>query len=224
MHKFFKYFMLLMTVYTFMGLSTLQNISYFTNWMGDVTIKLNITASEEESETSNSNEVKEVKEVLFNHRNKLAISQYNNVLNLEFSNHKSYDLFGTFKFDMSLPLQSKNEIYTNYLTPRMSLRYSPNGNNDISSKDIKLNYNNAFSLNRIRSDSQVEGDEALTIGLEFQKEKNMIGNVLEFRIGNVLKAKNSNNLPKKSKLNEIINAILQMTIFTYTEILLIDFE
>ena len=53
----------------------------------------------------------------------------------------------------------------------MSLRYSPNGNNDISSKDIKLNYNNAFSLNRIRSDSQVEGDEALTIGLEFQKKK-----------------------------------------------------
>jgi|SRR5690554_8139179 len=81
--------MLLMTVYTFMGLSTLQNISYFTDWMGDVTIKLNITASEEESETSNSNEVKEVKEVLFNHRNKLAISQYNNVLNLEFSNHRS---------------------------------------------------------------------------------------------------------------------------------------
>ena len=103
---------------------------------------------------------------------------------------------------MSLPLQSRNEVYTNYLTPRMSLRYSPNGNNDISSKDIKLNYNNAFSLNRIRSDSQVEGDEALTIGLEFQKEKDVIGNVLEFRIGNVLKAKNSNNLPKKSKLNE----------------------
>ena len=134
----------------------------------------------------------------------LLLKNTNNHTNnsTEFSNHKNYDVFGTFKYDMSLPLQSRNEVYTNYLTPRMSLRYSPNGNNDISSKDIKLNYNNAFSLNRIRSDSQVEGDEALTIGLEFQKEKDVIGNVLEFRIGNVLKAKNSNNLPKKSKLNE----------------------
>ena len=121
----------------------------------------------------------------------LLLKNTNNHTNnsTEFSNHKNYDVFGTFKFDMSLPLQSRNEVYTNYLTPRMSLRYSPNGNNDISSKDIKLNYNNAFSLNRIRSDSQVEGDEAITIGLEFQKEKDVIGNVLEFRIGNVLKAK-----------------------------------
>ena len=47
--------------------------------------------------------------------------------------------------------------YTNYLTPRMSLRYSPNGNNDISSKDIKLNYNNAFSLNELDQTHKLRG-------------------------------------------------------------------
>ena len=39
--------------------------------------------------------------------------------------------------------------YKHFLKPKISLRYSPNGNNDISSKDVLLNYDNVFSLNRI---------------------------------------------------------------------------
>ncbi len=89
LHKRYTYFMLLITAYTFIGLSTLQNISYFTEWMGDVKITLSITASEEESETSNSSEVKEVKEVFHNERNKSVLSQYNTILNLELVNHKN---------------------------------------------------------------------------------------------------------------------------------------
>lgn len=86
MHKRYTYFMLVITAYTFIGLSTLQNISYFTDWMGDVKVTLSITASEEESETSISNEVKEV---LHNERNKFALIQYNTILNLELVNHKN---------------------------------------------------------------------------------------------------------------------------------------
>jgi hypothetical protein len=89
LHKRYTYFMLVITAYTFIGLSTLQNISYFTDWMGDVKITLSITASEEESETSNSSEVKEVKEVFHNERNKFALEQYNTILNLELTNHKN---------------------------------------------------------------------------------------------------------------------------------------
>lgn len=57
------YLMLLVSVFTFFGLSGIQNISYFTDWMGDVKISFNVTAEEEENEGS-SNEIKEVKEKL----------------------------------------------------------------------------------------------------------------------------------------------------------------
>ena len=60
--------------------------------------------------------------------------------------------------------------YTNFLKPKMSFRYSPNGNRNITSKDIRLNYDNVYSLNRIGSNYQVEGGESLTLGLEFQRE------------------------------------------------------
>ena len=108
----------------------------------------------------------------------------------DFSDDKSYNLFGTAKLDLSLPLQKKLEEHTNYLTPRLSLRYSPNGNEDISSNNLILNYNNVFNLDRIGTSSQVEADDALTIGLEFQRERNMIGNMFEFRVANVIKRKN----------------------------------
>ena len=87
-----------------------------------------------------------------------------------FKENSNYDLYGTFKYDISLPLQKIMDKYKHYLTPRISLRYSPNDNSDISSKNILLNYNNVFGLNRIGTSHEVEGGESLTAGLEFKRE------------------------------------------------------
>ena len=118
------------------------------------------------------------------------------------SYNENYDLFGTIKFDTSYPLQKNLGEVINYLTPRISIRYSPNGNEDISSNNLILNYDNVFNLNRIGTSSQVEGDESLTVGLEYQKEKDEFGKILEFRIANVVKPKKNKKHPKKSKLNQ----------------------
>ena len=114
----------------------------------------------------------------------------------------NYNLFSTIKLDTSFPLQKKMENYTHYIKPIMSFRYSPNGNNDLSNKDIMLNYNNVFNLNRINTSSEVEGGEALSLGLEFKRKNNEGLNILDFKIANVLKAKEDHKLPTKSKLNK----------------------
>lgn len=54
--------MLLVSTFTFFGLSGIQNLSYFTDLLGDQRITINLNASEEENETSNNEEVKEAKE------------------------------------------------------------------------------------------------------------------------------------------------------------------
>ena len=135
---------------------------------------------------------------------KLLLKNTNNYTNNspEFSDEKNYDLFGSAKIDFSLPLQKIMENYTNYFTPKVSFRYSPNGNDNMSSKNLIINYDNAFNLNRINTNSQVEGDESLTIGLEFERERNFEDSIFVFRIGNVLKSKKNRKLPRKSKLNE----------------------
>ncbi len=119
-----------------------------------------------------------------------------------FDENKNYDLFTTLKYDLSLPLQKKLKKANHFLKPIASFRYSPNGNTNLSSKDISLNYDNVFGMNRINTNSQVEGGESLTLGLEFFRENNIDGRVFDFKVANVIKAKKDLNLPSKSKLDQ----------------------
>ena len=119
-----------------------------------------------------------------------------------FDDNTNYNLFGTLKFDARLPLQKSYDKYNHFLTPVVSIMHSPNGNNDISSKDLTLNYNNVFNLNRISATDQVEGGESLSLGLEFKRSDLNGSDILNFRIANVIKADENANLPTKSKLNK----------------------
>ena len=119
-----------------------------------------------------------------------------------FRENGNYDLYGTLKLDGSMPLSKQLDNYTHFLKPIASFRYSPNGNKDITSKDILLNYDNVFSLNRIGVSDQVEGGDALSMGLEF-KRTNINGfDIIDFKIANVFKSKENIKLPTKSKLNQ----------------------
>ena len=73
-----------------------------------------------------------------------------------FEDNSNYNLYGTFKIDNSYPLINKTENFTNYLNPILSFRYSPNNNSNLSNKDIILDYNRVFDLNRIGSNYEVE--------------------------------------------------------------------
>ena len=119
-----------------------------------------------------------------------------------FEENGNYDLFGTIKLSSALPLRQIKNDYINYLTPRVSFRYSPNGNTDLSAKDIILNYDSAFDLNRIGTNYQVEGGESLSLGLEYKKTDYLGNNILDFRFANVLKPTENIKLPRKSKLNK----------------------
>ena len=127
-------------------------------------------------------------------------SYANNSANFE--ENSNNDLFGTFKIQSSLPLKKELKKHINILKPTASLRYSPNGNSDISSKDIIINYDNVFNMNRIGSQHQVEGGEALTLGLEFKRTNTESLNDLKIKVANVLKYKENIKLPTKSKLNK----------------------
>ena len=84
------------------------------------------------------------------------------------------DLFGILKIDSSFPMQKKMKNFTNFLKPVASLRYSPNGNSDLSNNQTLLDYNSVFSLNRLGSTSKVEGGGSLSLGLEFSKKIMMV--------------------------------------------------
>ncbi len=141
-----------------------------------------------------------------------------------FEENENYDLYGTIKFDGSLPLKKKMDDAIHFLKPIASFRYSPNGNSDISSKSVLLNYNNVFSLNRIGVSDQVEGGESLSLGLEFKRTDLAGSDILDFKIANVIKPKENINLPSKSKLNKTRSDLFGTVKYNFTDNLKIGYD
>ncbi len=151
----------------------------------------------------NSNEFITKKGVISNYNFLLKNSNTYSKNSQNFDEDSDYKLFGSLKFDSRLPLKKRSENFIDYLTPILSMRYSPNNNTDLTNKDILLDYNSVFDLNRIGSNHEVEGGESITLGLDLKRDRLYSKkNIYNLKIANVLRINENSKLPKKSKLNE----------------------
>ncbi len=110
------------------------------------------------------------------------------------------EILSNFLYDVSLPLKKSEEKFTKFLTPKLSVRYSPNKTKNIQSLDRQLNIDNIFSLNRIGTNDDIEGGSSLTIGNEFLIKNKDQSDVFSFDIGTVFREKENENLPTNSTL------------------------
>ena len=61
-------------------------------------------------------------------------------------------------YDVDLPLIKNDKKYKNFLTPKFSLRHSPNDSKNLKDEDRLLSVDNIFSLNRIGYDQSIEAE------------------------------------------------------------------
>jgi LPS-assembly protein len=110
------------------------------------------------------------------------------------------EILSNFIYDISLPLKKAERKFTKFLTPKISMRYSPNNTKNIQTSDSRLNIDNIFSINRIGTNDDIESGTSLTIGSEFLvKNKNNL-DFLSFDIGSVFRKRENENLPSNSTL------------------------
>ena len=119
-----------------------------------------------------------------------------------YTEKEEYEVFGSLLLKSSFPLKKVNEYSKNYLKPIIALRYSPNDTKNISDKDVRIDYNNIFSLNRIGNNEIVEGGKSASIGLEFEKRDLQDEKFVGFNIAHSIREKQNNNLPTKSNLTD----------------------
>ena len=91
-------------------------------------------------------------------------------------------MFGSFLVNTELPMKRINKSGNDFLKPILSFRYSPNNTKNISNKDLRLSYDNIFSLNRIGTNEIVEGGKSLSLGIEYKKQDNDNNNFFEFKL------------------------------------------
>ncbi len=114
----------------------------------------------------------------------------------------STDLYQSILFRSELPLIKKTDSFNNYLKPIFVTRYSPNNSKNIADKDLRLTYDNIFSLNRIGSNRNVEEGGSISLGIEYDIDDKQNNNILNFKLANSISDKKRNNLPRKTKLDQ----------------------
>ena len=120
----------------------------------------------------------------------------------EYKSSPQIELMGNVEFLSTYPLIKTNEIFKDYLTPKISLRFNSSDMKDYSSSDKKININNIFSNNRLGITDSFEAGRSLTLGLDFKKEKlENINKYFEIKLGTVIRDKEEKNIPKISTLN-----------------------
>jgi len=121
---------------------------------------------------------------------------------------EDYDVYGTLITETSLPMKKISESSINYLKPIISFRYSPNDTKNISSNDVRLTYDNIFTLNRIGNNEVVEGGKSISLGIEYEKFDLNNKNIFSLNLANTIRDKKNHNLPTKTKLNQKMSDIV----------------
>jgi len=119
-------------------------------------------------------------------------------------------MLSLFIFESSYPLLREGLNFNNYLTPKLSLRYSPNSMKNLKSEDRRIDINNIFSLDRIGYSSTVESGQSLTVGAEYLKSRKINNkgeneyptDLLKLSLATVFRDEINENMPNTSSLGE----------------------
>jgi len=128
----------------------------------------------------------------------------------KFKNKTQSEMLSLFIFESSYPLLREGLNFNNYLTPKLSLRYSPNSMKNLKSEDRRIDINNIFSLDRIGYSSTVESGQSLTVGAEYLKSRKINNkgeneyptDLLKLSLATVFRDEINENMPNTSSLGE----------------------
>ena len=152
------------------------------------------------------------------------IKQDNTFTSTPIDDTDTNDLYQTILFRSELPLIKQTDKFNTYLKPILVTRFSPNDSKNIANKDLRLTYDNIFSLNRISSKRNIEEGGSISLGIEYNIDDKQNNKILSFKIANSISDKKKNNLPTKSKLNEKRSDIVGKLDFKATQMLDVNYN
>lgn len=188
--------------------------------------------------STNVKEVSQINDLLFSSREFLLKGIFENNfkfliknVNTDGKNSTKYksktqsEIFSNFIYDISIPLKKDEAKYLKYITPKLSLRYSPDNTKNISTEDRYLNIDNIYSINRIGFNDTIEGGTSLTLGNEYSiKDNKSEKNIFNFDIATIFRDNQNNSLPLKSSLNKTQSDIVGSFVYNFNDHLNFEYD
>ena len=132
----------------------------------------------------------------------------------EYSNDFTNKNFVSTNYTTSYPLKKENTNFNSNLSPKLSLRYSPFDNENISSLNRKINTTNLFANNRLSLTDSLEGGQSLTLGFDYELFKKNDEKIFSSSLGQIFRDKNQIKLPKTSKMQTKSSDIVGNIVYT----------
>ena len=121
---------------------------------------------------------------------------------INYSDETKSDNYAELILNSSLPLTKKSNNFVSNLIPKVSFRYSPNKNENLTSLERKINTNNIFSSNRLGIVDSLEGGQSLTMGIQYEIQDAELNKILKMDLAQIFRDKNDDKLPKSSKMQK----------------------
>ena len=133
---------------------------------------------------------------------------------IDYSENFENRSFLSTSYNTSFPLRKDGLNFNTNLSPKMTLRYSPINNQNISSMDRQINVTNMFSNNRLGLTDSLEGGQSITLGFDYDLLNKSDKNLFSSSIGQIFRDKNDNKLPTTSKMQNKSSDIVGQIQFT----------
>ena len=113
------------------------------------------------------------------------------------------ELSSIFEVNSILPLKKDTKISTNYLTPKLSLRFNPSDMKNHNNTSALINTGNIFSIDRFGLSDSYESGKSITLGIDYRSETlDEMNKYFEMKLATVYRDKEENFIPSKSTLNK----------------------
>ena len=112
------------------------------------------------------------------------------------------ELMNITEIQTSLPQIRKNNLKTELLTPKLSLRFNPTDMKNHTNSERKIDTNNIFSLERLGLNDSFESGKSLTVGVDYLNQNLVKDNEYGAKLATVYRDTNEDLIPLTSTLNK----------------------
>jgi len=124
-----------------------------------------------------------------------------------YKDDKDYKLLSSILYNIKYPLIKISENNRSFLTPILSLRYSPNKGLNLKNNENLISFQDLFVIDRIDNNT-VEHGLSTTLGLEYKKIDTFASENIKLGLAVNLRDKEDKDLPISSSLGEKTSDII----------------
>ncbi len=129
-------------------------------------------------------------------------------------------LSGMFQYNSSFPLIKENQSHQKILKPKLTFNLAPSHTKDERNKDVRIDINNVYSMNRIADDDTIEGGLSFAYGGEYSIfDKNVSREIINLKLANNFRLDENDDLPLNNQIGQKTSNIFSEIIFNPNEFL-----